>query len=81
LTYDAETNRPDTVVTNSGSTPIQNLTYHYFDNGNIRRIEGASPQTDQQFTYNGLNRLTGATLRQQASPPRRSIWSIPRLEI
>jgi YD repeat-containing protein len=44
--------------------PIQDMIYRYDNDGNVTSITdnvNVAPDNSQQFTYDGLNRLTSAT--------------------
>ena len=67
MTYYPSNNRLNTITSTSGQTTIQNLSYHYYDNGSISAITDGTPTgASQTFTYDGLNRLTDAQIGQSS---------------
>ena len=57
--YNQATGLIDSIVTDGGA--IQNITYKFDGAGNLRNRNNISSNIDQDFVYDGLNRLTNVT--------------------
>ena len=60
-TYDEKTLRLSTLKTEGSQGTLQNLSYEFYSNGNVKGITDSQYGSNQSFSYDNLNRLTSAS--------------------
>lgn len=61
--YNPETGLPDSIQTWNGPTAVQNDAFVFDLAGNLTQRSSNTQFRQEEFTYDGLNRVTGTTLR------------------